>query len=96
MTAKNENFQTISKKSWDENVRLIPYRKIPVYRDFAKNSSYRWSLVISDVTLPGFPEVPLWVSLPCHILGFDLKFKGENLMNVLLQDVSVPASKDLE
>ena len=47
--------QTISKKSWDENMRLIPYQKIPVYRDFAKipyrtvpewNSSYRWGLPV--------------------------------------------------
>ena len=50
----------------------------------------------SVATRPGLPGTPRWVSFPCHILGFDLKFKGENLMNVLLQDVSVPASKDLE
>lgn len=54
------NFQ---KKSWYENIRLIPYRKIPVYRDFAKipyrtvpewNSSYRWGLVpiVIAVVLP--------------------------------------------
>jgi len=33
---KNKKLRTIPKKSWDENIRLIPYRKIPVYRDFAK------------------------------------------------------------
>ena len=43
----------IPNQSWYENIRHIPYRKIPVYRDFAKipyrtvpewNSSYRWGL----------------------------------------------------
>ena len=47
---KMKNFQKIL--GW--NTRLIPYRKIPVYRDFAKipyrtvpewNSSYRWGLL---------------------------------------------------
>ena len=48
-----QNTEQFPKKSWYENIRLIPYRKIPVYRDFAKipyrtvpewNSSYRWGL----------------------------------------------------
>ena len=50
---KMKNFQKIL--GW--NTRLIPYRKIPVYRDFAKipyrtvpewNSSYRWGLLTSE------------------------------------------------
>ena len=32
---KKRKFSKISKKSWDENVRLIPYRKIP---GFCKNT----------------------------------------------------------
>ena len=52
---KMKNFQKIL--GW--NTRLIPYRKIPVYRDFAKipyrtvpewNSSYRWGLPSSRAT----------------------------------------------
>ena len=31
-----KKYRTSSKKSWYENIRLIPYWKIPVYRDFAK------------------------------------------------------------